>query len=417
MQPEHLSFDFDAEVLYTPDPKPDPSYIYDYMHEWCHAQLAEGVPGIVLEHLRGVIDCVRNSISHQVLAWSEDVLGLDEAERLEMELEGKLPRLERAALATWVELLGDPKFQGSIEIFLELNRRRKRLLDAFRGLHEGVAIHTAISLPLTELEDPTNWLGSVVTILQNDSGQVAPDDLRPRLSKLARRELERWNHGIYGSDHLEGTQLLCTICQPGENFDDAWLFALAALHIPYAGTSPFDLDAKEFDRWVDGYSRRFNNLLQHPSRLMDLAAEVRRNGSVDSSVEKQLLQLAAPDDGLVSGAPMGGWLRSGIWESGLFRKFLELYGVERKDISAVLAPLEENYPDDRSSSFTLTRYGNPARIDNAGRIRGRDEDGVRIVQDRIEMSCRIAALEKILLKLISSSSSVTSGLTGTIFSR
>ena len=197
--PDWPHYDMGSDLIYLPQLRADGSAIYEFMHEWVHAQLSGGLHGIVIQnlsHLAGHVEIM-------VFAYLDSILKeLNEAGRIELgrdeqEVQFVTPTSMDVILKSWSALLEeDPGLTEMTQIFLEIEYRRSELIRVWKNLHEGVATLTVLSLCLSELDDPEDWLGSAKSLIAEQVGEKIPTGIRNELAEIAEYELGRIRRGV-----------------------------------------------------------------------------------------------------------------------------------------------------------------------------------------------------------------------------
>lgn len=390
----HPHYDMGGDFVFMPGLSPDASTVYEFMHEWTHSMLASGLHGQVVLNL----NCMASTVADVIFAYFDGML---ERAIPEQRFPHKFPTtkalvaLDAASsrlLPAWKGLCEIQEFDVALIVFDELNYRRKRLIEIWHDLHEGVASHTVMSLCLSQLDDPQDWVGSVKRYLGSIITGDFDSDLHQQLSEISKFEQRRLERDVIPDDYARGLRVAMRICDPGPEFDVVWAGVLAAMHFQYSGVKLLDMPRSEFEAWLAKYAVRFERLSHHGSLLKELNQEMGSPNGPRDELLLGALRIAEGHEVNLRAEALGKWLKEGFWSSALFGRFLEAVGVNIDDDSQ---ELETRITADRTLDFRLQHFKNPNVIDEHGRILT-NGDSHDAVQRGFMRSFTITRTEKLL---------------------
>jgi hypothetical protein len=392
----HPHYDMAGDFVFMPSLTPSASTVYEFMHEWTHSMLASGLHGQVVLNL----NCMTSNVADVIFAYFDGML---ESTIPEQRFPHKFPTREALVqldasrsrlLNEWTEVRKILEFDVALTVFDELNHRRKRLIENWHDLHEGVASHTVMSLCLSQLDDPKDWVGSVKRYLKDIVAGDFGNDLVKELSEIGKFEQLRLERDVIPDEYARGLRAAIRICAPGPEFDVVWAGILAAMNFQYTGTKLLDMPRSEFEAWLADYAVRFDRLSCHVPLLNELNQEMESRNGRREELMLEALRIAEGHEhevALTRGA-LGKWFREEFWSSALFGRFLDAVGV---DIDEDSEELETQITADRTLDFRLLHFENPNVIDEHGTI-VTNRDNHDAVQRGFLRSFNITRTEKLL---------------------
>jgi len=376
------------------------SALYNYFHEYSHAQLNNGVLGLTLNTLQKIpahLEKLLFPVLSGILK-AADTSG-EQGQRLYRDLfvfghplQGWLSSDEARSLIGLQRL---NEFHATLHldpmshhrrVFRELNYRRRLMYSEWEELHEAFATFNGIMIAVSD-ED---WYRDIrkTTIVRFAPGfsEKGREALEQELKCLAE---ERANEYLRvknpKSIYARGYQAMLPIFNAHEHPAAVHVAALVASHFPYHCCNLLDMPEQEFEQWTVGGGAlspkaRFKLIANEPNCLSPAMNALRTRGTLSETEMRPLLEM------LLSGityVPLpgedsklfGAWERRYLWDSKLFTGVLGTTATQHFGADGMR--LSQRFDEDKSWDFRHGECWNPPIIFPDGRIKGQNPEATR----------------------------------------
>ena len=374
-----------VDFIFIPRFGSNSNALFDFLHEVSHAQLQNGILGMLLQslqklpapiekmlfgRLREVLDSwQRTSEDHESLYRELFLFG--EPRRVPA---STLTRLPAALLRNFRDAMVDERFQTRWRVFHVINSRRCAIASRWRLVQEAFATFLSVRLPFQD-DDFCHLLL-----------QRATHALYPTLDPDARKELLRTIAPIAAqaearmqrvknarSVYTRGFKLLARVGDEYGSTFVAMVAALAASHFPYPQCPVLDAKQAEFDVWVSGILLNPHERLLHLVSDRGLLRPFSGAGVEQEDVPDLMRQLLKSLPGYsTSSTSFGEWAGTNLWGSPFYAQAFDTPPLSLAGDAA--QRYCQLFSEDRSHVFTHGPAFIPTLLHEDGSIIQADEN-------------------------------------------
>lgn len=323
-----------VNFIFAPHPTPNGDYLFDFLHEFAHAQLQNGVLGLTLQllhklpapiektlfsSLRERMVSLRFGARDQELLFKELFLFGDPRSICSSRISSILSDTQIRELR---DLLGSHAFRTRWHVFDLINERRKALHRRWKILHEGFATFVSIEIACGEDEFSNEIRARVTDNLFPGMKDETKRDLFCKVADLARLVRRRkLSVKTAHSSYTKGFQLIERLREMHSSTFVAMVAVLAASHFSYPSFPILDAPKGVFDSWLSGVLNPLNRmtyLFENPDLLKPFA---------DPKLTPEALPVlmtglihSFPDFSCVPSTAFGEWAVNNLWGSALYAK-------------------------------------------------------------------------------------------------
>lgn len=373
-----------VNFVFVPHSRRDPHALFDFLHEVSHAQLQNGVLGMVLGTLQKMAAPVEHMLFQELRrvldSWRREST-VDESVYRDLFLYGE-PRtvpgfaLPASLLRDFRDAMLNRSFQNRWHIFRVINERRQELASRWRLVHEGFATFFSARLPLENDDFCRSIVHRAMTALFPPLNSEEQKVFLHALKTIASQAEARMHRVTKPrSIYTKGFQLLARIRdQHGSTFV-AMTAAFAASHFPYPQCPLLDAESQRFDAWLSGTTlnpcERLMQLASTPKLLRPFSEKNLKEDEIPELMGQLLKQF--PGESGTNPVSFGEWQITNLWGSDLYAR-----AFDKPPLSLAGDHVIENYrrrfSENRSEHFAHGPFFIPTILHEDGRVVQNDEN-------------------------------------------
>ncbi|MBL9168592.1 MAG: hypothetical protein JNN07_12685 [Verrucomicrobiales bacterium] len=360
--------------------------MFDFLHEFAHAQLQNGVLGLTLQLLHKLPAPIEKMLFQELrqamLSWRN---GSPEQKRLFRELflfgeprEGTDLQTQMALSDGLIhdvrELLNQNPFRTRWQVFELINERRTRLHNRWKILHEGFATFVSVEVACGESEFSHEIRERVVERLIPGMSEEARGQMFREVREVAQRtSRRRLSVRNPHSSYTKGFQLIERLREAHRSPFVAMVAVVAASHFAYPAFSILDVSRDVFDSWVsDALNplKRLTYLIENPNLLRPFSDPSLTTEALPVLMTQLLRRF--PDFPQVQGMPFGTWAVDHLWGSATFSRAFDQPPLATAHVA--LEKYQQLFCDDRSEIFSHGEVFFPTLLFADGTVVQNDEN-------------------------------------------
>lgn len=353
-----------VNFIFSPTPVPNEECFFDFLHEFAHAQLQNGVLGLTLQTLHKLPAKIEKSIFsclwERMVSWR---LGGRDQETLfkEMFVFGEPRSISGSQISSILlnsqirelrDLLRSHAFRTRWHVFDLINERRKALHSRWKILHEGFATFLSIEIGCGEEEFSYETRERVAKSLFPAIKDETKRELFCKVGDIARLVRRRkLSVKTPHSSYTRGFQTIERLRELHRSTFVAMVAVLAASHFSYPSFPILDAPKEVFDSWLSGPLNPLNRLtyLSENPELLRPFADPDLTPEALPSLMIGLIR-GFPDFSPVTSTTFGEWSVKHLWGSSLYARAFDEPPLT--PARSVLQNYQESFAENRSEIFT-----------------------------------------------------------------
>lgn len=370
--------------IFTPAPELNEECLFDFFHEFAHAQLQNGVLGLTLQLLHKLPAPIEKLLFGEI--WermSALQLAGDMQKRLfkELFLFGAPRTIDMAEVQSAIGdssvrefyfLLTGAAFRDRWSVFELIGARRKALHTRWKILHEGFATAMSIEIARGETEFGCEIRQRLTTSLFPEAGANDHQALFSAVAKLADSVRHRKvSVTTPHSSYTKGFRMIERLRLEHRSAFVAMVAVLAASHFSYPSFPILDVSTPVFDSWLSGALnplQRLAHLIENPHLLKPFGSSELTPEELPSLMVNLIRSF--PNYAPQSGMTFGEWAVTHLWGSPLYSSVFDTPPLQCAKSS--LDDYQRLFSEDRSEVFVHGEFFIPTLLLPDGTVRQDD---------------------------------------------